>query len=498
MVAKEKVVMAVSVGVLLAAVAVLITRGIPQIDLDQTPETSSEGAVETQPKERPRPRARNPVTGEIFDGPKTVVFIVIDTVRADRTSLCGYGLPTTPNLEQVVRQGAVYTCDAVTPAPWTLPSHASFFTGLPVSEHGAQLVPDSDVRISRHLNVRPLGGSYETLAEHFKGLGYQTMMISANPVIRRSSGLYQGFDHTFVATGASGDDATVDDEHLWRRVLRGDNMLSGLTMAMSKIDKDKPLFLFVNIFDAHVPYPEVPEGVGWLPATKSMRFNPNDLSPDNPFTQFTNGTMPTAKVEPFLEQLSTLYDYGVFQADQNVGRVLKLLTGRGWLDLGFRLVIVSDHGELLGEHGALRHGRFVYEPVVKVPLLFYDTAIRRPGPLPSPMAGVHVYDLLKNGRLPPQLSRPQSVAERNPNFTQPGADAAALWGDREDKLVWTEGEVTAWDLASDPSELRPLDPTGHPLAAELDELVTAMSEVSELSADPVNMEEALKAVGYLE
>ena len=114
------------------------------------------------------------------------------------------------------------------------------------------------------------------------------------------------------------------------------------------------------------------------------------------------------------------------------------------------------------------------------------------------MAGVHVYDLLKNGRLPPQLSRPQSVAERNPNFTQPGADAAALWGDREDKLVWTEGEVTAWDLASDPSELRPLDPTGHPLAAELDELVTAMSEVSELSADPVNMEEALKAVGYLE
>ena len=447
---------------------------------------------------RPRPTARNPITGEVFDGPKTVVFMVIDTVRADRTSLCDYRMPTTPNLRQVVRQGAVFTCQGVSPAPWTLPSHASYFTGLSVSEHGAQLVPSSDVRISRHLNVRPLGEEVETLAEHFKGQGYQTLMISANPVIRKSSGLYQGFDEVFVATGASGDELSLDEDHLWRRVLRGENLLSGLTMAMAKMDKNKPLFVFVNIFDAHVPYPEVPEGVEWLEPTESVRFNPNDDSPDNPFTRYTTNQMDETEEGAFLSQLSTLYDYGVHQADKNVGRVLKFLTKRGWLDHGFRMVITSDHGELLGEHGALRHGRFVYEPVVKVPVLFYDTAIRKPPPLPSPLSGVHVYHLLKDGKLPVTLLRPESVAERNPGFTQPGADAAALWGYHDDKVVWTEGTVSAFDLAADPGELHPLDPNGHPLRSELDALVEALSRTSELPTEPVNMEEALKAVGYLE
>ncbi len=68
---------------------------------------------------------------------ETIIFIVVDTLRADRTSLCGYALPTTPTLERLAANGASFTCDAHTPASWTLPSHASFFTGRDVSEHGA-------------------------------------------------------------------------------------------------------------------------------------------------------------------------------------------------------------------------------------------------------------------------------------------------------------------------------------------------------------------------
>jgi hypothetical protein len=111
---------------------------------------------------------------------------------------------------------------------------------------------------------------------------------------------------------------------------------------------------------------------------------------------------------------------------------------------------------------------------------------------------VHVFHLLKDGKLPVKLIRPEAVAERNPSFTQPGADAAALWGYHDEKLVWTEGKVTAFDLAADPGELYPLDPAGHPLRPELDGLVDAMGRTSDLPTEPVDMEDALRAVGYVE
>src|SRR5512138_3439180 len=64
-----------------------------------------------------------------------VVFVVLDTVRADHASLCGYERPTTPNLEQLAKLGATFSCDAYAPGSWTLPSHASFFTGVDVATH---------------------------------------------------------------------------------------------------------------------------------------------------------------------------------------------------------------------------------------------------------------------------------------------------------------------------------------------------------------------------
>src|SRR5438093_3811689 len=75
--------------------------------------------------------------GAGHDRKPTIVFVVLDTVRADHTSLCGYGRPTTPTLQRLAKQGASYTCDAYAPGDWTLPTHASFFTGVDVVEHGA-------------------------------------------------------------------------------------------------------------------------------------------------------------------------------------------------------------------------------------------------------------------------------------------------------------------------------------------------------------------------
>ena len=71
-----------------------------------------------------------------------IVMIVLDTIRSDHLSICGYERPTTPVLEDLVRQAQAATCDAYAPGTWTLPSHASFFTGLSVPDHGAHFGPD--------------------------------------------------------------------------------------------------------------------------------------------------------------------------------------------------------------------------------------------------------------------------------------------------------------------------------------------------------------------
>ena len=81
-------------------------------------------------------RRRGPFAGEPRNAP-VVIFVVMDTVRADRTSLCGYKHPTTPNLKELVETGASYVCDSHSPSTWTLPSHASFFTGVGLDTHGA-------------------------------------------------------------------------------------------------------------------------------------------------------------------------------------------------------------------------------------------------------------------------------------------------------------------------------------------------------------------------
>ena len=431
--------------------------------------------------------------------PHVVMMLIVDTVRSSNTSLCGYDRPNTPSLEDVRDKGALVTCQAYAPAPWTLPSHASFFTGLTVAQHGAQLVPESDIRISQHLQVRPLDDDYKTLAEFFQEIGFQTAALSANPVIRKNSGLDQGFDRFRVASGAGGgDDEEGGDDHAWRVVLRGENLLPELQSMLGRLDKRRPLFLFVNIFDAHVPYPAVPDDLGWIPETPGIRFAPTDEDPNNPFFQFTSGTMPDAEISEFLSQLTNLYDHGVYQADRNVGRVLKLMAARGWLDRGFRLVITSDHGELLGEHGVLRHGRYLYEPVVKVPFLYYDTTQRMPARLPEPFSAVHAYHLLRDGRLPDDPLMPQAVSERNPNFTQPGADAAAVWAGDE-KLIWhaeTEA-IDLYNLRQDPGESRPLPSDGHELVPAMREISGQLKTLAKRPLPTVDMKEALKAVGYL-
>jgi len=130
-------------------------------------------ALTQEPPEPPQASASAP----------TIVLAVLDTVRADHTSLCGYARQTTPYLEQLAKRGAVHTCRAYSPGDWSLPSHASYYTGVSVARHGAHYArgeEDDKAKRVRSLYVYPLRGDIPTLAEQMQERGYQTVLVSDN------------------------------------------------------------------------------------------------------------------------------------------------------------------------------------------------------------------------------------------------------------------------------------------------------------------------------
>lgn len=419
--------------------------------------------------------------------PKTVIFIVLDTVRSQNTGLCGYERPNTPIMQQIEDAGASVQCDSYAAAPWTLPSHASYFTGLPVTEHGAQFVVDSDVELNAKIKVRPLGREFSTIAEHYQSEGYQTAMVSANTIIKKESGLVQGFRSS--ATGEQTDGS-----------FRGDRLGQELTRLMrDRLDPDKPLFLFVNIFDAHDPYPAIPEGVGWVPERDKVRLKPNQADEDNPLFKFMRGEMDSEEAAPYLEHVTDTYDYGISIADKNVGSVMARLKRAGFLAQGYRLVLTSDHGEFLGEHHLLRHGGFLWEEVTRVPFLFYDTTLEEQPELPAPFSAINAFHLLKDGKLPDEPVPAQANAERDPDNIKVGAVSTCRWLDDDTKLVWTEGDFHSFDLEADPEEANRLAyPKNNPADAAFKQQVVDTEGLADRPiSEQAGFMEALEAIGYV-
>ena len=169
-----------------------------------------------------------------------VIFVVMDTVRADRTSLCGYEHPTTPTLEKLVELGASYACNSHSPSTWTLPSHASFFTGLDLDEHRAGA--GGGTQNMAWGSVTPLDNRWPTLAEEMSARGYQTLFLSANPVVTDRMGLTRGFDHAVWAR-------SYPEMHDHRLAARLQRMLDD-----PALNPERPLFAFINISDPHAPW----------------------------------------------------------------------------------------------------------------------------------------------------------------------------------------------------------------------------------------------------
>jgi arylsulfatase A-like enzyme len=323
-------------------------------------------------------------------GMPNVLLLVLDTVRDIDMSLYGYPPPTTPHLARWAAQGVRFD-RAFATAPWTLPSHASMFTGRLPGE------------LSTDLATR-LDATFPTLAEALRDAGYETGSFVGNTsYLTWQYGLTRGFVHT---DGYPVSPAMVFvSSAIGRRLLRSTAVRGAAGMwdhpgrkpaeqlngrFLSWVDglNARPFFGFVNYYDAH--YPTFP------PPPFDSRFGPPP-SPRDPALELKYGSIGEGE----LLQRRALYDGAIAYVDQQADRLLTQLQRRGLLDNTI-VVIVGDHGEHWGDHRRLSHGNSLYRQLLQVPLV-----IRQPGRW---RAGCVVDDVVSLQDLPATLLELTSVS----------------------------------------------------------------------------------------
>ncbi len=282
---------------------------------------------------------------------RLIVLVVIDAVSVSHVSAYGYDRPTTPRLEGIATQGVLFEY-AYSAAPWTLPSFASFFTGIDPARHGAGERAWREV-----IWRRPLGEQYVTLAERLRAAGFQTVAFMNNPYLTTAFGLGQGFT-TYrdygVGTRTGSGKVGVDHAIEWLDTHRG-------------YDR----FLVVHLMDCHGPYrPPRAYAQKFVSGKYEGRFEKGMTGKD--YLDLAQADVP-ARDELEKQQVRDLYDGAILYADAMMGRLYDhVMTEGGTQDVTF--VVTSDHGEELWEHGGYEHGHQTYQELIRVPLVMVGPA----------------------------------------------------------------------------------------------------------------------------
>lgn len=298
------------------------------------------------------PEIIGPVAGERRPN---VILISVDTLRADRLGIYGYGEPTSPNIDRWARSSAVTFRRAVATAPWTLPSHVSMLSGLDALRHGV----NHDLPAPRDL---------ELLAEMLRRAGYRTAAITGGGWLHPDQGLAQGFDifrYWGHGTGSK-QELEVGVQHALRLLRTG---------------RERELFLFLHTYEAHDPFRRrlpyakrcaaAPEGEEdrLYGAFEKARQKGEGFLLHYRFEKWRSGNIGARKpvTDAELPLISCLYDSGIAHVDRILGRLFQRLET---LDPERRTLVMltSDHGESLGEHGYVKHA-YLLDSNLLVPLI---------------------------------------------------------------------------------------------------------------------------------
>lgn len=383
--------------------------------------------------------------------PPNVLVIVLDTVRADHLSCYGYPRPTTPRIDALAAGADRYT-RARSTAPWTLPSHASLFTGKFPHEHGA----DARKTVQgQFFDSWPLDANEWTLAEALAAEGYRTAAFVANAAyVNERHGLAQGFE-VFKSEKMRAPDVLAA-ALAWIQGGQGDAAR-------------KPYFLFLNFMDAHRKYnvaPLAPERAAQLPAVPTR--DVGELLDELVQTVLATENTPS---EQLVSDVIDAYDLGLANADHALGQLFDALRAAGTLD-NTLIVITSDHGEYFGEHDLVEHSKDVYEPVLSIPLIVKRPAQSAGRVLDAPLSIADVprivFESLPQDKRASASRFPGSSPERGLlaelRYTR-SKDMGAPYGKRFDreravfysnhwKLIRSsDGQHELYDLSKDPREL---------------------------------------------
>lgn len=288
-----------------------------------------------------------------------VVLIVLDSVRQDHLSCYGYARKTTPHIDRLAAEGTLFE-NAYSASCWTVPSHASLFTGLYPSQH--------EVDLNRPL-FQP---HHETLAGHFRNLGYRTACISCNSFAAGGgTNLNRDFDLTIDVDGGYREGTSTFARGLryvqkqWRAFLNRDRGADRATrLARDWIGgQGGPFFLFMNYMDCHLPYRlKRPQRYHFIPPVERKRVN---RIPLDPFGVMAGQLQLSARE---IAGIRALYDGSLFYLDQQIGRLVARLKELGLYEQTI-FIVTSDHGESFGEHGLFDHQYGLYEHLLRVPLV---------------------------------------------------------------------------------------------------------------------------------
>lgn len=282
----------------------------------------------------PHPVWGNPVidVSPQGSGPRNIILIAVDTLRADRLSCYGYELKTTPVLDALAAEGVRFDQVACN-ANWTCPSFASIFTGVVPSRHGVLRSAPRDRVPAR----------YHTLAERFRDHGWATHSIAYKAPLY-DGGYEQGFDVSF---------------NVPRVYVQGsDNLTEALEWLQANSERRN--FLFLHFNDPHQPFTQ-PE-----PFDSSHGPDPKEHGIAMPYSLLEDGSPKDRTLQGVMRGL---YDGEVAYVDHCIGEFLGALRRRDLYDDAV-VVLVSDHGEELWEHGAFGHGGLMlHDSVARVPLI---------------------------------------------------------------------------------------------------------------------------------
>ncbi|HEV8348522.1 MAG TPA: sulfatase-like hydrolase/transferase [Vicinamibacterales bacterium] len=390
------------------------------------------------------------------DGP--IVLISIDTLRADHLPAYGYTKVRTPAIDALAADGIVFE-RAYSHAPQTLPAHVSLFSG--------RLPFDTGVRDNAGFVVNP---DERLLATMLEERGYATGGIVSAYVLRKETGINKGFGFFDSTMPASSPELGIG------QVQRDGAESEAIAERWLDQKRSPSVFLFLHLYEPHKPYTPPPRFSEYLP-----------------------------------------YDGEIAYSDEIVGRLVRFLKARGLYDRS-TIVLLSDHGEGLGDHGEQEHGLFLYDEAIRVPLIIKQpenagagrrvrvavqhvdlvpTLLERVhAPLPAGLRGRSLCPLLdSSGRIPEQAIYSEALYGR---YHFGWSELTALTDARYRYIKAPREEL--YDLVGDPHERTNIAAdraqTRQALRSALDRLV-AGSDVRAPAAVAADARERLQALGYV-